>query len=117
MTTPTSGYIKITTTGELEIINAATVTDTTRFINQTVEGWFDVVSTDGPIDFWLNDEGMYTHPVNPVATEIIRTWIGPATQMFYGPMLVARHNDEGETLPLTAEDMEHIISVHGTVNA
>lgn len=115
MTIPTSGYIKISATGKLEIIDAATVTDTTRFINQTVEGWFDVVRTDGPIDFWLNDEGIYTHSVNPVATEIIRTWLGTTTQMFYGPVLIARHDNEGETLPLTPEDMEHIISVHGEV--
>lgn len=117
MTTPTSGYIKITATGELETIDAATVTDIDQLLSQTVEGWLDVVCTNSPIDFWLNDEGMYTQPVNPVATEIIRTWLGPDTQMFFGPMLIARHDSEGETVPLTAEDMEHIISVHGTVSA
>ena len=53
MTIPTSGYIKISATGKLEIIDAATVTDTTRFINQTVEGWFDVVRTGGQLGLWI----------------------------------------------------------------
>lgn len=113
--TTNPGYIKINANGTLTTVDANTVTDTTKFLQEAVGGWFDVVSADSSMDFWLNDEGIYTQSVNPVGTALMHHYLGRATQSYFGTIVIARSNDEGETIPLTAKDIEEITATHRAI--
>lgn len=77
----------------------------------------DVVALTDRLDMWLDDEGLYNHPVNPLATYLaVRhgfTW-----QKYHGPVLVTGGADaDGDTLPLTADQVRALLtSLPGTPN-
>ena len=120
----TAGYIKFMPDGAVEIIDSATVTDTYDFLQKEVGGHFDVVSSADPmgpldsgLDFWVHDEGMFIYPVNPVGTAVITEEMGQYRQNFYGPIIVARHDKQGETVPLTATDIDELCKKHADAAA
>lgn len=60
----------------------------------------DCVRLTSRIDMWIDDEGLYNHPVNPLATAIAVLY-GYAWQLYHGPALLAGFNpDTGDTIPL-----------------
>ena len=70
----------------------------------------DVVALTTRLDMWLDDEGLYNHPVNPVATYLAKrhgfTW-----QQYHGPVLLTGGADgEGETLPLTVDQVRALLT-------
>ena len=61
---------------------------------------FDVVALTRQWDMWIDDEGLYNHPVNPAATALARRF-GFTHQRYHGPVLLTGGPDaEGNTLPL-----------------
>ncbi|MEU9291298.1 DUF3846 domain-containing protein [Streptomyces sp. NPDC048275] len=66
---------------------------------------FDVVSLTRQWDMWIDDEGMYNHPVNPAATALARRF-GFTHQHYHGPVLLTGGPDaEGNTLPLLRQQL------------
>ncbi|MEV5204374.1 DUF3846 domain-containing protein [Streptomyces sp. NPDC053720] len=63
----------------------------------------DVVALTSQMDMWIDDEGLYNHPVNLPATLLARRF-GFTFQDYYGPALLTGGADkEGETVPLSKE--------------
>ncbi|MFJ4879886.1 DUF3846 domain-containing protein [Streptomyces sp. NPDC088745] len=63
----------------------------------------DVVALTDRLDMWLDDKGLYTQPVNPVATALARRF-GRTYQSYHGPVLLTGGADEeGETVPLSKD--------------
>ncbi|MCZ4098090.1 DUF3846 domain-containing protein [Streptomyces sp. H39-C1] len=65
----------------------------------------DVVALTNRLDMWLDDEGVYNHPVNKVAT-LLAMRFGFAWQEYHGPVLLTGGADsEGETVPLSKDGL------------
>ncbi|MFD5427713.1 DUF3846 domain-containing protein [Streptomyces sp. NPDC127084] len=63
----------------------------------------DVVGLTSQLDMWLDDEGLYNHPVNKLAT-VLAVRFGFTYQNYHGPVLLTGGADaEGDTLPLSKE--------------
>ncbi|MEQ7129357.1 DUF3846 domain-containing protein [Actinopolymorpha sp. B11F2] len=62
----------------------------------------DVVALTNKLDMWLDDEGMYNHPVNPYATELARQF-GFVHQDYYGPVLLCAVTSDGDSVNLTTD--------------
>ncbi|MFF5011474.1 DUF3846 domain-containing protein [Streptomyces phaeochromogenes] len=66
---------------------------------------FDVVPLTRQWDMWIDDEGLYNHPVNPAATALAQRF-GLTHQRYYGPVLLTGGPDaEGNTLPLLRQQL------------
>jgi Domain of unknown function (DUF3846) len=60
----------------------------------------DVVALTSRLDMWIDDEGLYNHPVNKLAT-ILAARFGFTHQSYYGPVLLTGGaNEDGDTVPL-----------------
>lgn len=60
-----------------------------------VEGMITCVGLSDGCDLWCNDEGLYTHKPNR------HVMAGRFSQVIHGPMFIAAHDGEGETVSLT----------------
>lgn len=71
---------------------------------------YDVVALTTRLDMWIDDEGIYSSPVNEVATALaIQHGLG--WQPYYGPVLITGGVDgEGETVPLTPDMVRVLIA-------
>ncbi|NKS56268.1 DUF3846 domain-containing protein [Rhodococcus hoagii] len=68
----------------------------------------DVVRLADNIDMWLDDEGLYTADVNPIATAIAKAH-GFVWQKYVGNVVfTGGADDEGDTLPLSPAARERI---------
>lgn len=67
----------------------------------------DVVRLTGQIDMWVDDEGMYTQSLNPLATLLARRY-GRVHQGYFGPALIAGFTADGETVNLTDDQANAI---------
>jgi hypothetical protein len=75
----------------------------------------DVVALTSRLDMWLDDEGLYNHPVNKLATALAARH-GFAWQPYHGPVLLTGGaDDEGETLPLSVEQVRALLTGPGDV--
>lgn len=75
----------------------------------------DVVALTSRLDMWVDDEGMYNHPVNPVAT-FLAARHGFTWQKYHGPVLLTGGaDDEGETLPLTVDQVRALLTSLGDI--
>lgn len=64
----------------------------------------EVVRLTDKLDMWLDEEGLYCHPVNPVATALARRY-GLTWQNYHGPVLVCGVNDDGDSIDLTSDQI------------
>lgn len=71
--------------------------------------WVDCVALTDRIDMWLDDEGMFTKPVNPVATALARRY-GLRWQGYHGPVLVCGATREGDSVDLTTEQLAALLT-------
>lgn len=76
---------------------------------------YDVVALTSRLDMWIDDEGIYRHPVNKLATYLaVRhgfTW-----QPYHGPVLLTGGADrDGETLPLTPDMVRALLTSVGDI--
>jgi hypothetical protein len=72
-TTPAAASIVIAPDGAVETVNLNTSTNRLQLMYDTLScTTVDVVRLTTKIDMWLDDNGLYTSPVNPVATALAR---------------------------------------------
>ncbi|MEV6654779.1 DUF3846 domain-containing protein [Streptomyces sp. NPDC051219] len=65
----------------------------------------DVVGLTSQLDMWLDDEGLYNHPVNKLAT-VLAVRFGFTYQDYHGPVLLTGGADaEGDTVPLSKDKL------------
>lgn len=69
----------------------------------------DVVALTSRLDMWIDDEGLYNHPVNPIATALAQhhgfTW-----QPYHGPALLCGVDDEGNSIDLDTHQMRALLT-------
>lgn len=69
----------------------------------------DVVALTDKLDMWIDDESLYAHPVNPLATLLARhhgfTW-----QPYHGPVLLCSVDDEGRSIDLDAGQIRALLT-------
>lgn len=97
--------VRISPEGEVDVIDFADYPSTLEALQKGVEGTIDIVRCEG-LDLWLNDEGMYTHADQPNrAVTVLAMRLGSYDPGFIyrGPAVLAESNEEGETIPLGAE--------------
>ena len=71
---------------------------------------YDVVALTTRLDMWLDDEGLYNHPVNKLAT-LLAVRHGFTWQPYHGPVLLTGGVDkDGETLPLTPDMVRALLT-------
>lgn len=68
----------------------------------------DVVALTDRLDMWLDDEGLYTQPVNPVATALARHY-GFVWQPYYGPVLLCGVDSEGASIDLDGDQFRALV--------
>lgn len=72
--------------------------------------YFDVVALTSRLDMWIDDEGLYNHPVNPIATALARRH-GFIWQPYHGPVLLTAGADaDGNTLPLNEDQARALLT-------
>lgn len=74
----------------------------------------DVVSLTDRIDMWIDDEGLYNHPVNPVATALARRY-GFVWQPYHGPVVLATVDEDGNSLNLTIDQVRGQLTALGDI--
>lgn len=105
--------LKIDMDGDLHVIEWDPSTRRTLDVMQeAVEGLVDVVCLEhesGGVDMWINDEGLYTHDLNYVATHVADILRGEHYQDYAGPaFFTGGADEEGNTLPLQPEAEQKI---------
>lgn len=104
----TKQYYMVTPQGELIKTNANDVENVTTFLQDSVQGWFEVVTMENPqngetMDMWVNEEGAIRQMPRNIAAEFLymqfagKSWFWP----LFGNVVFALSNEDGETLPLT----------------
>jgi pimeloyl-ACP methyl ester carboxylesterase len=68
----------------------------------------DVVALTSTIDMWIDDEGMYTQPVNPIATALAQRY-GFTWQPYHGPVVLRSRNGP-ETIGLTHAQLHALLT-------
>ena len=71
---------------------------------------YDVVALTTRLDMWIDEEGIYRHPVNQLAT-LLAARHGFTWQKYHGPVLLTGGPDQdGETLPLTPDMVRALLT-------
>lgn len=84
--------------GELYRINLNPGTDHLLQMREHLDcALVDVVRLDEGVDMWIDDEGMYNHPVNAGATLLARTY-GWIHQPYFGPVLICSVTEDGDSV-------------------
>lgn len=113
----TSGFIRVTTDGDFEVIDANTIENTYVFISDEVEGGLDYTCITSPLEegiiFWFSDAGMHRFPINMQGTAFITRMRGVYDQRFHGPIIISRTDGLGGITPLTAEDISELRIQYG----
>jgi hypothetical protein len=69
----------------------------------------DCVALTTRIDMWIDDEGLFTKPVNPLATALARrhgfTW-----QPYHGSVLLCGVNDQGDSIDFTHSQIAGLLT-------
>jgi hypothetical protein len=68
----------------------------------------DVVRLTSQLDMWIDDEGLYNHPVNLVASLLAQRF-GRIYQAYHGPVLVTGFNEAGDTVNLTEDQLVGVL--------
>lgn len=74
----------------------------------------DRVALTDRIDMWLDDEGLYTQPVNAPATALARHF-GLDWQAYHGPAVICGADDEGGTTDLSRAQLVALRDILHTV--
>ena len=103
--THTPGALLITPEADIVPVNLPADTDNRLVVMRSVIRCerVDVVALTDQVDMWLDDEGLYNHPVNKLAT-LLAVRFGFTWQEYHGPVLLTGGADaEGETVPLSKD--------------
>ncbi|MGC0252636.1 DUF3846 domain-containing protein [Pseudactinotalea sp. Z1748] len=103
-----SHALRITETGEVTEVSWADGQQL-QALQEGVEGLVDLVALTPAIGMWVNEEGLFTHGRNPLATAIAGSLRGAHYQDYYGPAVFTGGTDEqGGTLPLARAEEDRI---------
>lgn len=69
----------------------------------------DVVALTDRWDMWIDDEGLYTQPFNPVATELARRH-GHVYQPYHGPVVLCGVTPEGASVDLSVDQVRALLT-------
>jgi hypothetical protein len=69
----------------------------------------DVVRLTSQVDMWVDDEGLFTQPVNPVATTLARHY-GYTWQPYHGPAILAGFDEDGNTTNLSRDQVVALLT-------
>lgn len=69
----------------------------------------DVVRLTTRLDMWVDDEGMFTQPVNLAATVLARHY-GRTAQFYHGPAVIAGLDSQGTTIALTDDQIHGVLT-------
>lgn len=87
-------------------------------LQDAVGGLVDCVGLRVGLDMWIHDEGMFTHPWNPYATNIARQVLGHMTQKFYGAVVFTGVDpDTGDTTGLYVADVKYLQAMTSEMRA
>jgi hypothetical protein len=117
--TATKQAITISTSNKVEVVEMPTDTSTAEynFLSASVGGWIEMVSLVDDLDgivLWVNEEGKINNlDYNPLATVIWETCFGFTDVIVGNAVLTGGTDDEGETLPLTDEQVKTILALLG----
>lgn len=69
----------------------------------------DCVALTSRLDMWIDDEGLYTQPVNPLATALAAhhgfTW-----RNYRGPVLLCSVDAEGDSVDMTIDQVRGLLA-------
>lgn len=74
----------------------------------------DVVRLTSKIDMWIDDEGLYTRPFNPFATQFARRF-GYVWQPYHGPALLTCFTADGDTVNMSSDQVEATFRQFGEI--
>lgn len=85
-------------------------------LQTAVEGYVDVVRLTDSLDMWVNDEGVFTAPLNPLAGAISSIYSArsgtPRQPYFYGTVVfTGGADDEGATRPLEPAQADQLLAL------
>ena len=69
----------------------------------------DCVALTDRIDMWIDDEGLYTKPVDRPATALARRY-GFTWQDYHGPVLLCGVDDHGDSVDLTRDEVVGLLT-------
>lgn len=69
----------------------------------------DCVALTDRLDMWIDDEGLYTQPVNPVATALARRH-GLTWQPYHGPVLLCGVDADGNSTDLDVAQARGVLA-------
>lgn len=69
----------------------------------------DCVALTDRLDMWVDDEGLHTQPVNPVATALARHH-GRTWQPYHGPALLCRVDAGGDSVDLDTAQVRALLT-------
>lgn len=88
------------------------VGDSYEVIRNAVDGWIECAMVKHDIDIWLNEEGkLIGLEPNWIATELFWDRFGVGSDIIVGNVLLAYHNEEGETIGLVDSQMDYLRSL------
>jgi hypothetical protein len=84
--------------------------ETLRFTCRVIGCQFvDVVRLTSVLDMWIDDEGLYSQPVNPAATALARHY-GYTWQPYHGTALLCSANADGDSVGLTGAQVRGLLA-------
>lgn len=69
----------------------------------------DVVALTSRLDMWIDDEGLYDFPVNPVATALARHY-GFVWQGYHGPVVLCSVDTNGNSIDLNIDQVRAVLT-------
>ncbi len=107
----TAQALWITTKGELVVLDTLGL----DALQEAVGGWVQAIDLSPNLCLWVNEEGkMHNLPHNLKGQVIWDSFFGEGTDYIVGNIVLTGGTDnDGETLALTAEDIETLSSVLG----
>mgnify|MGYP006293048305 CR=1 FL=1 len=105
----------IKTDGTREVLEFE-VGDSYDLLSSSVGGLIECVSLPSKgVDMWLNEEGKYRCEYqNPTGTHLYQNEFN-AQDYIMGDIVLARSNDEGETIGLTTEQLDEFLTYEGNL--
>lgn len=85
-------------------------------LQAAVHGYVDVVRLNDTLDMWVNEEGLFTEPLNPLASAIAAVYSArsrtPRQPYFYGTVVfTGGADDEGATRPLEPAQADELLAL------
>lgn len=105
--THTPGALLITPEADIVPVNLPADSESRLIVMRSVIRCerVDVVALTTQLDMWMDDEALYSHPVNKLAT-VLAFRFGFTHQDYHGPVLLTGGADaEGETVPLNKDNV------------